>query len=122
MSIEDLKVIEAINALVKDIYKVTLKYPKNEEFGLISQMRRAAISIGSNLMEGNYRGSTKDYVHFIDIAKGSAAELKYQLLISKELKYISEKEQEILDKKIEEIIKTLSSIKRALKKKLEDKG
>ncbi|MEZ0208780.1 MAG: four helix bundle protein [Candidatus Paceibacterota bacterium] len=74
------------------IYSITKKFPKDEIFGLVSQMRRAAVSIPSNIAEGNTRFSSKDNAQFMRIAYGSAAELDTQLSLSKDLKYFSEKE------------------------------
>ena len=70
------------------MYGQTKKYPVEERFGLTSQMRRAASSVPMNLMEGSHRNSKKEYRQFVGIAKGSSAELKYQLLLSLDLSYI----------------------------------
>ena len=71
--------------LVKEIYKVTAGFPKSEMYGLVNQIRRAAVAIPSNISEGKKRRTVKDYVQFLRIADGSAAELETQLLISKDL-------------------------------------
>lgn len=83
--------------LVKDIYLITRDYPQDEKFGIISQMRRAAVSIPSNIAEGNARMSSKEASRFIDIAIGSIAELDTQIIISKELGFIKE-EKALLEK------------------------
>lgn len=75
--------------LVKSIYKVTQNFPQSEQFGLISQLRRAAVSIPSNIAEGFGRGSNKDFRRFLEISRGSLFELQTQLYISKELEFIS---------------------------------
>lgn len=75
--------------LVLEIYKITKTFPKTELFGLTSQMRRCAVSIPSNLVEGFKRRSTKDSIYFYNISEGSLEELKYQLILSCDLKYIS---------------------------------
>ena len=72
-------------ALVKCIYVLTARFPNEEKFGLISQMRRAAVSVPSNIAEGQARRTTRDYIKFISIADGSLAELDTQLIISIEL-------------------------------------
>lgn len=77
------------HALALKIYSVTATYPKQEIFGLVSQMRRCAVSIPSNVAEGFKRSSTKDSIHFYNISEGSLEELKYQLILSRDLKYIS---------------------------------
>jgi len=71
--------------LVKDVYSLTKQLPKDEQFGLVSQMRRCAISIPSNIAEGQQRNNAKEYRQFLGIARGSAAELSTQLLLAKEL-------------------------------------
>jgi len=76
--------------LTLSIYESTKKFPKNEEYALTNQMRRAAVSIPSNIAEGFKRRTIKDGVHFYNIAEGSLEELKYQILLSKDLGYISE--------------------------------
>ena len=71
--------------LVKQIYMLTSNFPKEEIYSLTSQLRRAAISIPSNIAEGSKRGTKKDFRQFVGIAKGSAAELETQLYLSKEI-------------------------------------
>ena len=117
MSVENLNVYEKINNLVFLIYKSTKNFPRDELYGIVSQMKRAAISIGSNLLEGSYRGSTKEIIHFIDIAKGSAAELKYQVFISRKLNFVDNESFINLDSEIEAIIKMLTALQRSLRKK-----
>ena len=80
--------------LVKEIYRLVLLLPKEERYALSDQMRRAAVSIPSNIAEGYERGSTKDYIRFLMIAKGSRAELETQMYICIELNYLSKEETE----------------------------
>ena len=75
--------------LVKEIYKVTEKFPKSELYGLVSQMRRSAISIPSNIAEGYKRKNLDEYVQFLSITDASAAELETQIIISKNLGFLS---------------------------------
>jgi len=89
MKVEDLDVFKLAHDLALKIYKTTAVYPEGERFGLISQMRRAATSICMNLMEGAHRISKNEYKHFVSIARGSCGEIKYQLMLSKDLGYIS---------------------------------
>lgn len=81
----ELKVWQKAMDMVEEIYRVTLKIPGTERFGLISQIRRAAISVPSNIAEGYGRISTKEYVNFLAIARGSKSEVETQLLICKRL-------------------------------------
>ncbi len=76
--------------LVEEIYRITTKIPEGEKYGLIAQMRRAAVSVPSNIAEGYGRITTKEYVNFLAIARGSNAELETQLLICKRLGYLSD--------------------------------
>lgn len=78
-----LNVWEEAHKLTLEIYKLTKNFPKEELFGLTSQMRRATVSISSNIAEGCGRGSNKEYANFIQIALGSAYEIDYQLLLAK---------------------------------------
>jgi four helix bundle protein len=71
--------------LVKEIYVITGKFPKEELYGLVSQMRRSAVSIPSNIAEGKKRSTKKDFMQFLRIADGSAAELETQVIIAKDL-------------------------------------
>ena len=74
--------------LAKDVYRVTASMPSNERFGMTTQMRRAAVSIHSNIAEGYGRGSRTDYVRFLRIARGSLMELQTQMILAKELDLI----------------------------------
>jgi four helix bundle protein len=101
--------------LVKKIYLLTTDFPKNEIYGLSSQMKRAAISIPSNIAEGYSRKGTKEYLHFLRIAYGSSNELETQIIIAKDLyKNIDCKPAELL---LQEVLKILNVIMG----KLEDK-
>lgn len=112
---KDLIVWQKSIVLVKAIYVNTQSFPKEELFGLVSQIRRAVVSIPSNIAEGYGRGSKKECERFLYIALGSAAELETQLIISKELNYISSEKYEISDSLLNEIIKMLSSLINSLK-------
>ncbi len=84
-SFKDLVVWQRAMSLVETMYRDTAKLPQSEQFGLMSQMRRAAISIPSNIAEGTKRGTRKDYAQFLCVSAGSAAELETQLLAAQRL-------------------------------------
>jgi four helix bundle protein len=94
--------------MVLQIYKVTNSFPKDEMFGLTSQMRRSAVSIPSNIAEGYMRG-TKEYVQFLKIALGSAAELETQVSLSKDLGFLGADESEGLLRSLKEVLRLLTS-------------
>ena len=101
---------------VKDIYLITSTFPQDEKFGIVSQMRRAAVSIPSNIAEGNARLSAKEAVRFIDIAIGSIAELDTQLIISKKLDFIDD-ECEVFQEKLMRINAMAIGLRNSLAKK-----
>ncbi|WP_265132425.1 four helix bundle protein [Chryseobacterium oranimense] len=95
---------------VTDIYRSTGSFPKDEMYGLTSQIRRASVSIPSNIAEGNSRRSKPDYLQFLKIARGSCAELETQLMISKNLNYLNEEDHQKLNNNIIEISKMLNGL------------
>ncbi len=92
------------------IYQITRKFPKEEMYGLTSQIRRAAISIPSNIAEGRCRSSKKDYLQFLRIANGSSAELETQLTIAKELSFINDFDYNKADDAIKEVMRMLRAM------------
>lgn len=99
--------------LIKDLYLITRSFPKEELFGITSQMRRAALSISLNIAEGAARASKKEFVRFLDIAIGSIAELDTLFIISVELEFLSE-DFNLLNHKLETIGKLTYGLKRKL--------
>lgn len=97
--------------LVQEIYTITATYPPEEKFGLTSQMRRAAISISSNIAEGASRSSGKERKRFYEIARSSLVELDTQLEISLRLQYVTRKDLNLVDSLINEIFAMLTSMK-----------
>jgi len=89
-SFQDLEVWKKSHQLVLDTYKLTKNFPPEEKFGLVSQMRRAAISIPANLAEGFKKRSLKDKSNFYNIAQGSLEEVRYYVVLSKDLNYLNE--------------------------------
>lgn len=99
----DLELWQKSIELVKRVYGLTKKYPKQETYGLVSQMRRAAVSIPSNIAEGFRRFHNKEYKQFLYVSSGSCAELETQLTISKELAYITQDEEAALLERLDHI-------------------
>lgn len=97
--------------LVKEIFILTDKFPKSELYGLISQMRRAAVSIPSNIAEGYGRKSSKEYTQFYSISYGSALELETQIIISKELSFTPAENFGKVDILLEEVSRMLNSMR-----------
>lgn len=110
---KDLDVWKLSMELVLEVYKITQKFPKEEIYGLVSQMRRSAVSIPSNIAEGAGRQSIKQYKLFLSYSKGSAVELETQLLISRSLDFLNEDELATIQSKISRIIKMISSMFRS---------
>ena len=96
--------------LTLEIYKITEGFPKEEVFGLTSQIRRASSSVGINIVEGCGRGSDEDFKRFLRNASGSAFEVEYILLLSKDLNYISEEKFLELSPKAEELKMKISKL------------
>lgn len=94
--------------LVKSVYAVTTEFPKHEVFGLVSQMRRAAISVPSNIAEGAGRTSKREFLQFLSIARGSLNELDTQLLIAKELGYLTE--TEAIDAQVDRVLALIGGL------------
>jgi four helix bundle protein len=105
--------------LVLNIYKLTENFPQEEKFGLVSQMRRSAYSIPMNIIEGSNRLNTGEYRRFVGIAKGSAGEISYQMVLAKDLGYVSEEIYSELRSKYEIVIKMLSNLAKSLGKKVQ---
>jgi len=113
-NVENLDVFKLSHRLVLEIYEITKTFPQHEKFGLISQMRRSAYSIPMNLLEGSHRLSTKEYRQFVGIAKGSAGEMKYQLLLARDLKYMSNERYVDLIEKYERVSQMLTKLAQSL--------
>lgn len=101
---------------VKSIYSITAGWPASENFGLTSQINRAAVSIPSNIAEGSSRKSEKDFSRFLEMALGSAYEVETQLVVSKDIKYITESIFEELIAELIIIQKQLTSLITTLRK------
>jgi four helix bundle protein len=110
----DLEIWKKSIEVVKDIYKLTEKFPKQETYGLVSQMRRSAISIPSNVAEGFKRYHNKEYKQFLHITLGSCAELETQIIIAKELKYIQQNDEAALLEKLDHIGRMITNLLKKL--------
>jgi len=114
---KDLLVWKKGITLVKTIYQITAGFPRREDFCITNQLRRAAISIPSNLAEGAARNSTKEFGQFIHIALGSVSEIDTQILICKELGYITDESYLLVLDELDEISKMLTGLLKALQSK-----
>lgn len=110
-----LRAFELADAVVMGVYRVTRGFPKDELFGLTSQLRRAALSIASNIVEGCARTSEADYLRFLDMAYGSAKEVEYQLTVADRLGY-SKDLQEIQDR-TSETARVLNALINSIRRK-----
>ncbi len=116
-SFKDLLVWQKGIELVKEVYKVIEKMLQEELFGLSGQIKRSVLSVPSNIAEGWGRNSTLSYLHFLKISRGSLFELETQLIIAKELEFISSDALNKIDKLIHELSKMLNSLIKSIKNK-----
>ena len=114
-SFRNLRVWEKSHRLTLDIYTSSKAFPRDEMFGLTSQMRRSSASIGMNIAEGCCRKGDAEMVRFLQIAMGSASELEYQLLLAHDLDYLCDPGYESLTAQVVEVKKMLSSLKQKVK-------
>ena len=106
---QDLSIWSKSHLLTLKVYSITKNFPKEEMFGLISQMRRSASSIPTNIAEGCGRSTNPDFKRFLIIATGSSSELEYQLILAKDLKFITESKFKELETETIEIRKMIHS-------------
>ncbi|HXV49920.1 MAG TPA: four helix bundle protein [Candidatus Binatia bacterium] len=107
---KDLLVWQRSMDLVEVVYRLTERFPSVEQWGLVSQMRRAAISVPSNIAEGYGRQATGEYRHHLSIARGSLLELETQILLSQRLKYLKPEDADSALKEIDEISRMLATL------------
>ena len=112
-----LHVWKKAHELTLEIYKQTESFPKSELYGLTSQIRRAAVSIASNIAEGAGRSTDVEFARFIEIAGGSASEVEYQLLLAMDLGFLESASHESLNMHVNEVKKMLNSFSRTLRSK-----
>lgn len=114
---KDLDVWKAAVGLAKNVYQITATFPKNEMFGMTTQMRRCSISIASNIAEGAARQGNKEFIQFLHIALGSAAELETQIVIAREVKLCAPTASANLDEDLTRIRQMLRGLVTSLKAK-----
>jgi four helix bundle protein len=105
-----LKVWQKSHSVVLSVYQATAGFPRNELFGLTSQMRRSAYSIPTNIAEGCGRGSDADFARFLQMAMGSACELEYQLLLASDLRYVAQEIALLITQEVTETKRMLSAL------------
>jgi four helix bundle protein len=115
MKLEEMDVFKLGHELTLDIYRKTSFFPDNERFGIISQMRRAAVSICSNLTEGYHRGGKGEFKYFVGIARGSCGELGYQLRLARDLSYLDDSSYNDLARMCDRVIMMLNKLASSLK-------
>jgi len=118
---EKLDVYQEAHSFVIIIYKLTSKFPKDESFGLISQIRKASVSVVANIVEGNARNHKKEFIQFLYLSNGSLEEVKYYLILSKDLGYLSTSEYDNLQVRAEKISKMINGLIRYLRKDVRSK-
>ena len=111
-----LRAFQLADQLALDVYRATASFPREEQFGLSAQMRRAAVSVASKIVEGCGRQTTADYLRFLDIAHGSFRELEYQVSLAARLGYLVPMDGEHLREKCTETSKVLAALIRSLRK------
>ncbi|MDX2362649.1 MAG: four helix bundle protein [Crocinitomicaceae bacterium] len=112
---KDLEFWEKSKTLAVEIYELTGSFPQSEVYGITSQMRRAAVSIPSNIAEGAGRTSDKEFSRFLDIAMGSAYELETQLLIANDIGFLNKDKFESSNSQLSSVIQMISKFKQRLK-------
>ena len=115
-----LKAFVMADALALEVYCATRRFPAEERFGLASQMRRSAVSVPSNIVEGCARHTESDFLHFLDMAYGSACELEYQISLSYRLGYLNEESYNAIHPKSTETTKIINGLICSFRQKPED--
>lgn len=115
---EKLKIWDEIRKLIKSIYLITKSFPDDEKYSLVSQIRRAVISVSSNLVEGTGRTSSKDQAHFYQLSYSSLMEVLSQLIVSQELNYIKEENYREIRNQIENVSYMLNQLRKSTLSKL----
>jgi len=114
---KQLKVWQEAHELTLEVYKLTASFPNSEDYGLSSQLKRAAYSVPANIVEGQSRSTTKDYIKFLYNSRGSLEEIRYFLILSMDLGFINSKIYKTFEQKCEYISKLLNGLIKSLKPK-----
>jgi four helix bundle protein len=117
-SFRELEVWQKSHRIVLEIYRVTSIFPKDERFGIVAQLRRAAYSIPANIAEGFGRRSTKELIQCLAIANGSLEEVRYFIYLSSDLGYLAKHEFEEMDKKLIGAAQMIAALSRSLKNRM----
>ena len=108
---QDIRVWQRSHALTLKVYELTRRFPRFERFGLVTQLRRAASSVPTNIAEGSKRVHAREYSHFLNIAEGSIAETEYLLILSRDLRLISDEDAASMVQEASEIAQMLFSLR-----------
>ncbi len=118
MSYQDLVVWQKAMQLAEAVYKLTQTFPTEERYGLTQQLRRATVSIPSNIAEGHARATTREYLHFLSIAQGSRAEAETQVLLAIQIGYLSRPQAQPALGLLDKVSRMLASLRNSLNNKL----
>jgi four helix bundle protein len=117
-SFEGLQAWQNAHSFVLEVYRLTVKFPSEEKFGLVSQLRRAAVSIAANITEGSGKKSIRDIIRFFIISRGSVQECHYYLILAKDLAFLPPAEFSSLKEKLDQTGKLLNGLINSLEKKI----
>ena len=112
----DLRVWQAAMDLAEVVYRLTWTFPRQEQYGLSSQLQRCVVSVPSNIAEGHARNQTGDYLRFLAIARGSAAEVKTQILLAVRLGYLDQGRGQEVVKRVEELLKQITALRTSIQR------
>lgn len=115
---KNINAFKLADQLTMAIYGLTKKFPQDEQFGLVSQLRRSAVSVAANIVEGSARQSKKDYLHFLYMSRASLAESEYLLHLSRKLNYLSESQYVQTNMLFQDVAKTLYGLICAVEKEI----
>jgi len=112
----DLQLWQAAIDLAEVVYRLTWTFPRQEQYGLSSQLQRCAVSVPSNIAEGHARNQTGDYRRFLAIARGSAAEVKTQILLAVRLKYLDQRKGQEVVQRVDELLKQITALRTSIQR------